>query len=198
MTALSMQHAEPSASPQRTTFPQSRTHKISHTPPGFPCQGGPEPPTSGEARGMDGRPFSSHTTTLRFATRVSARIAPFEGASKNWRHRMPLFEGCPAQRVAFCSRMWWTRGKTRSGEVLGFEGRGAQTRFAKEIRRVPLTPKQRSSLWSAEPTARRKNYCHLSERLDGLPFAGQIWRRPRSKIRAAVVAVPKEERDFSL
>jgi hypothetical protein len=63
---------------------------------------------------------------------------------------MPLFEGCPAQRVAFCSRMWWTRGKTRSGEVLGFEGRGAQTRFAKEIRRVPLTPKQRSSLWSAE------------------------------------------------
>ena len=81
--------------------------------------------------------------------------------------------------------------------VLGFEGWGAQVRFAKRIGGRPQTPKQRSDRLSAKLAARPDNYSPLSSCLDRLPPSG-LWRQPGSKPKAAIIELSKKNWGFSL
>ena len=83
-------------------------------------------------------------------------------------------------------------------EVLGFEGRGAQVRFAEEI---GVGRKRLSNVLVGYPLSQKlaqKIIRPLSASFDGLPLAGQVWRQPRSKARAAVIGLSEEDWDFSL
>jgi hypothetical protein len=83
-------------------------------------------------------------------------------------------------------------------EVLGFEGRGAQTRFAKEI---GVDRRRLNNVLVGYPLSRMLAE-KIIHRYPGIStdflFLGRSGGMLRSKIRGAIIGLSKENRDFSL